>query len=218
MKRKWLRGATLALFFGVLVLLTGCGKDGKPGNAYLGVWVETSYAYDINYIATSMLPTYGYYYGGTYNHVPFTSNTYYQQLPGRYYFEYQLYRQTAPIASAIIWGYMTISVEPGTKADLFTDGMDGADTVYDWVLDWYGSTVYNDQARNVKAVEPARTKNQVPLMQGSRTMSDGTLQPPDPALYERGPLHEVTKSNGKYRVTIQEYPYTLKSGVPNPAN
>jgi hypothetical protein len=216
MKRKLFWGLIPAMCIAVLVLLTGCGKDGKPGNAYLGVWVETSYAYDIDYIATNMLPT-SYYYGATYNHVAYTSNSYYQQRPGTYYYEYRLYRLSAPVYSYIWSGYMTISVLPGTKADFFTDGVDGADTYYDWVLDWTGSTVYYDQAHSVKAIEPARTKNQVPLVQGSRIMSDGTLQAPDPALYDVGPVHEVTKSNGKYLITIKEYPYTLKS-APNPGN
>jgi hypothetical protein len=228
MKRKLFWGLIPAMCIAVLVLMTSCGRDGRPGNAYLGVWVEYTQADQINYMACSFLPN-PYYYGRASNGVPYTPPTYYGQYAGSYSFAYQVrYLDIYSVwqYSGLHTGTLTISVEPGQAGGLLTDGRDGADRYFDWVVGWYGSTINFDRAQSSNVVAPASGEMPVSVIQGTNPVLTASLQPPDPALYDIGPVREVSKSHGGYRFAIKEYTYSPKgstvalpkTGVPNPAN
>jgi hypothetical protein len=217
MGRKWMRRLFFAWFILVLVLLAGCGRDGVPGSSYLGVWMEYSDADEIYYMSCSALPN-PYSYGLTWDGTPTTSTVYYQ-AEGTWDYQYQLrwydtyytlYRYSA------IWsGTMTISEEPGTDGGFpLRDGKDGVDRYYDWLLGWYGSTISYDTTQSASFAAPAQSGVQPFGMEAPAKSLEGTLQPPDPALYDIGPTRVITKSDGVHRITVTEYPYFPKGTTP----
>jgi hypothetical protein len=214
MGRKWIRGLFFAWFILALVLLAGCGKDGIPGNSYLGVWMEYSVADEIYYMSCSALPT-SFTYGLTWYGTPQTDTVYYKRV-GTWDYRYQLRWYDTSYHYSVIWyGSLTISKDPGEEGGfLCMDGEDGVDRYYDWVLGWNGSTISYDKTQSAYLAAPALNGVQLSVMEAPNKSLEGTPQPPDPALYDIGPTRVVTKSDGVYHITITEYPCSLKGTTP----
>jgi hypothetical protein len=219
MGRKWKSVLCIAVLIAILALLSGCGKDGLPGNAYLGVWVDHVQADELWAISYAYLPpASSLIYGFTNGLIPISYPAYYQQLAGTYYFQYQLrYWSVAGawVYSPIVWGYLTIQQEPGTPGSFpFIDGANGADSFYDWVLGWTSSDIYISSSQSAKAAAAGGKASTAKITTASTQV---TSTPPDPALYDIGPKHVVTKSDGVRRITITEYSYTPKGTVAEPS-
>jgi hypothetical protein len=212
MKRKLFWGLVPAMFIAVLVLMTGCGVDGQPGRAYIGLWVESLEADGIYGIALGNLPAnpgYGYTYNGYLSY----PTVYYQHQPGTWRFAYQLgyYDALSILHVSQVWsGYLTIAVEPGSPGRLLQDGENGKDRFYDLALGWYGLQIFYDRAQYKDYAASTQYKALSSSLKAPDTWAVQMQQPPDPALYDVGPVHEITKSDGHYRITITEYGYTLK--------
>lgn len=202
MKRRWYLCVLLAAM--LALVLVGCGKDGLPGNAYLGVWVDYSEADAIYYMYTSVLPG-TFHYGLEEYGVALTSTTYYLETPGTFYYEYALdyVLGSTEYFSDYWYGYMTIAVNAGAKGGLFTDGANGKDRYYDWILGWYGSTLSYDRASSASkatGLAPVAYSQQKPIEL-------------DSTLYTAGPVRTITKTDGPYTITLTERPYTLKGSL-----
>jgi hypothetical protein len=218
MRSKWTRSIVVLLCVAVLALLSSCGKGGKDGTNYLGVWVEYSEADDIYYISCAALPSV-FHYGLTWYGSPMSGygTTYYSETPGSFSYSYQLHWYTYSSGnhySTTWYGTKTIGpVNAGQPGGFpFKAGADGADIHYNWVLGWNGSTISHD------SVVPAQLGQSVaapqPVTEVANDVSKGPPQPPDPALYEIGPTRTVSAIVGDYAITLTEYPYWPKGTTP----
>jgi hypothetical protein len=103
----------LILLF-ALVIMAGCGEDGKDGKAFIRInwdWYVDSFS-DNNYDTPSTV----------------SENTYYETSPGTYSYDYD-----CSDGQGNYWWYTgtyTITIEEGEEAGLFTDGEDGEDSYF----------------------------------------------------------------------------------------
>jgi hypothetical protein len=208
-KIRVLSGILIASLF---LVLSSCvffaGDDGDPGLAYIGTWVNYTEADDIYEISTDALPT-SFYYGlvnssGT----VIAPTTYYEVAPGSYDFSYQLHYYINPTHhySPIISGSLTIAVNPGEPGKLFTDGANGADRYYDWILGWATSVIAygNTAAPKTTSAPAAQGLNLQPAQNGKAL---------DLSNYDVQGHSVETKNVGRFTITIDQYLYTPKGAV-----
>jgi len=130
MKKMLLIFAALFSF----IFMLGCGEDGQPGQAYL--------SFDWDYYVD--------WYEDNNSNVPYTiyPNTDYNVEPGTYSYEYG-----CSDGYGNVWGFYgtyTITVNPGEEGSMFSDGNDGADKFYEFILTGYGPYMQKLSADKVK--------------------------------------------------------------------
>lgn len=161
-----------------VVMIFGCGKDGKDGEAYLRItWLYTPFSYwDDN----SDIP-----YG-------FQNGVYYNTDPGTFNFRYTDWQGTT-------WtGTYKISINKGTKGELFSDGKDGADKYFTLQCFSIGPSLYEDRPR-IEDETKAGTLAKAPPAGQSTTKKEIPL----PAKLSP-PIREIiTKGNVTIELTYQ---------------
>lgn len=115
----------LLLFLTVIIgfmFISNCGEDGSQGRAYL------KFSWD----------SYVDWYTDNNPSIPYSiyEGQNYETSPGVYSYEYGCSN------SSSVWGYYgtySITVNPGEEGSLFTDGADGSDKFYTFMLGGYGA-------------------------------------------------------------------------------
>ena len=143
--------ALLILVVSISMMLGGCGKDGKNGDAYLAIdWVFTPVTYWDN---NSGIPD------------TFYKGTFYQVNPGTYNFEYTAWDYS------YYSGTYTLVINKGTKGGFMKDGKDGRDIYYTLWL--YSDGPELDQEDRKAALDEERLKG---IQKGLKPASFGSVE------------------------------------------
>jgi major membrane immunogen (membrane-anchored lipoprotein) len=161
------------------IMITGCGKDGADGLAFLAIdWVFTPQSYWDN---NAGIPS------------PFTQGTYYQVSPGTYNFEYTAWDYT------YYSGTYTLTINKGKKGSFLQDGKDGEDKYYTLWLYSDGPELATAKAAAGEEEQKGRAEGLTPskaVRMEKSAVSDGEYE-------TEGPVYRIEQHKGNTTLVIE---------------